>query len=697
MKSVFTHLSALALIVSIGISTIIPQSAAAQSSSIQQLLAQIAQLQQQVQALGTGTSTGCYTFTRDLTIGSQGADVTALQNYLHGTGHYTFASGATGYFGPVTQTVVAAWQRSQAITPAVGYFGSLSRARYAVTCTPTTPTTPTPTTPTTSTPGTVKDNREAEVRNFSIEEAPSTLLEEGDKKVQIAHFEFEVDDAPVTLDRLDVVVDPVTSNLEDDPWKTFSKLHVSYEGEVIKTLDVGNKKAWNIDNYDNDSDDEFRVRFTGLKIEIPEGDQTVEILADIQNNLNGLNGGNQQEWEIMSPSSAGLRFVSPNGLSETKTTNSRVQIEIQEIGSDAELRVARSKDTPDSSLIEVKTNGISQETDILEFTFRAEDATVTLEEVPFIVDIIRGDNATVTSASNAETLFSSMINNIYLSIDGNRVGYEKGSVSYAAVDINNDSIDDARARIVFDLSKKDIEIDADETMEATISIVFKSIGSGSTNYPTLSRVRVGTMNADNLSTSLNENTIDAIEAESSDEELDASQLSGSAISDYFFVAKSGVSASLTSSEVTGTNNQNGQTVKTVFVARMNIAAIGDSFYVPLGATTTTAGGFTYTVEDPNTGQTKNTFSADAVTSAFFSTKADQETNSSNETVYRIEEGEVEEFVVYITLNSNGGTMTGAHRIQFLSVQASDDIDGTPVSYQLLPRNQFETGIKTLDN
>lgn len=90
------------------------------------LLAQIAALQAQLNAGGTSC-----TFTRDLTLGSQGADVTCLQNFLTGTGHFTFAGGATGYFGPITQAAVAAWQAANGVSPAAGYFGPISRAKMA--------------------------------------------------------------------------------------------------------------------------------------------------------------------------------------------------------------------------------------------------------------------------------------------------------------------------------------------------------------------------------------------------------------------------------------------------------------------------------------------------------------------------------------------------------------------------------------
>ena len=78
----------------------------------------------------TPVSGAAYNFTRSLTIGSQGVDVKALQDYLISTGHFTYSGGSTGIFGPVTKTAVASWQAANGVSPASGYFGPLSKAKY---------------------------------------------------------------------------------------------------------------------------------------------------------------------------------------------------------------------------------------------------------------------------------------------------------------------------------------------------------------------------------------------------------------------------------------------------------------------------------------------------------------------------------------------------------------------------------------
>jgi len=96
------------------------------------LTAQLATLQAQLTA-ATGTPSAAYNFTRDLTVGSEGADVTALQNFLIAQNKGAAARalgnvGATGYFGTYTRNAVAEYQAARNISPTLGYFGPITRA-----------------------------------------------------------------------------------------------------------------------------------------------------------------------------------------------------------------------------------------------------------------------------------------------------------------------------------------------------------------------------------------------------------------------------------------------------------------------------------------------------------------------------------------------------------------------------------------
>lgn len=66
------------------------------------------------------------TFGRDLTVGSRGADVESLQNFLTAQGVYS--GPVTGYFGNLTKEGVKNFQEKNSIFPVAGYFGPKTRA-----------------------------------------------------------------------------------------------------------------------------------------------------------------------------------------------------------------------------------------------------------------------------------------------------------------------------------------------------------------------------------------------------------------------------------------------------------------------------------------------------------------------------------------------------------------------------------------
>ena len=118
-------------------------------AQIAALLAQIQQLQAQLTAQQGGTVTGStYNFTRSLTLGSTGDDVKALQQYLNAQGYAVASSGAgspgneSSYFGSLTQAALARFQAANGVSPAVGYFGPITRSKIASLGGATTGTTP---------------------------------------------------------------------------------------------------------------------------------------------------------------------------------------------------------------------------------------------------------------------------------------------------------------------------------------------------------------------------------------------------------------------------------------------------------------------------------------------------------------------------------------------------------------------------
>lgn len=90
----------------------------------------------QGQVLGAST----YNFTVDLSYGSTGPDVVALQQMLIDAGLLAIPA-PTGWFGPMTRAALAQWQAAHGVAPAVGYFGPITRAAILAANAAATPTT----------------------------------------------------------------------------------------------------------------------------------------------------------------------------------------------------------------------------------------------------------------------------------------------------------------------------------------------------------------------------------------------------------------------------------------------------------------------------------------------------------------------------------------------------------------------------
>jgi hypothetical protein len=107
------------------------------TSSTSSLTAEIASLRAQLAVLlaeanGTTISTTPFVFTRNLYFGITGNDVKQLQQFLISQGSGPAAQklkvhGTTTYFGVLTQNALIEFQRKVGITPAIGYFGPITR------------------------------------------------------------------------------------------------------------------------------------------------------------------------------------------------------------------------------------------------------------------------------------------------------------------------------------------------------------------------------------------------------------------------------------------------------------------------------------------------------------------------------------------------------------------------------------------
>ena len=123
-------LSGAIMIVPVAGQTLTPAEIQAQ---INQAMALIQSLQAQL-AAAQGTAAPAFNWTRNLTIGSVGEDVRALQAFLNAQNFRVAETGAgspgqeTTRFGPRTRDALARFQTARGISPAAGFFGPRTRA-----------------------------------------------------------------------------------------------------------------------------------------------------------------------------------------------------------------------------------------------------------------------------------------------------------------------------------------------------------------------------------------------------------------------------------------------------------------------------------------------------------------------------------------------------------------------------------------
>ncbi len=194
----------------------------------------------------TTTTTTSSNFSRSLTVGSRGSDVTALQTILASKGYLMVSP--TGYFGSLTRRALAAWQAAAGISPAVGYFGPITRAYLATNGSLTVVTTSTPgcpagamfnymtgaacaSTPVVTTGGTwTPDGTDGSITLSYVSYAPaSQTLKKGDTNKPLISVKLQAVNGKTAVTRMDV-------HFSERPWLDFGSLNLTdASGNILAT------------------------------------------------------------------------------------------------------------------------------------------------------------------------------------------------------------------------------------------------------------------------------------------------------------------------------------------------------------------------------------------------------------------------------------------------------------------------------
>ncbi len=369
----------------------------ASAATIEELQALIASLTQQLAALSGGSAgASSYTYTRDLTIGSTGADVTALQQLLVSKGFLVMPAGVSmGTFGNLTKAAVAKWQVSAGISPAAGYFGPKSRSVVnAMAGTPSIPTTPG-----TTVPGGITTIGKEGTITVELNPTPGTGLtfREGDMKQAFVGVKVkaQLSDLDVQRIKLQLGASGDTNSPSADFYnKVFPTVYLMDGSSVIAS------SALNSSTVVKEGSSYF-VTLTGFHVIVPKDTTRVLTVAfDLAASVDSAFDGDN--YTVTVPAN-GVRAVDGAGINQEGPTTafSRNQtVEATSVAEDATLQLSLNGNSPRSA--SVIANGGSNENEkdgvhVASIDLRAEKDSVK------VTDLVVGLTKAGPSAGGATT------------------------------------------------------------------------------------------------------------------------------------------------------------------------------------------------------------------------------------------------------------------------------------------------------
>lgn len=624
------------------------QTTAELQAMINTLLAQIAALQAQIGGGSSGSST---TFSADLTLGSTGADVTALQQWLVSKGFLTMPAGvAMGHFGPLTQAAVAAYQTSKGISPAAGYFGPVTRASVNAGA----PVVP-PVVPPTGggTTGAGLQGGAGSISTYTlISGLSSEEVGEGEEDVQVAGIEVEADngsDIEITAVKLVFSNDATTgsSATADDNFDEYvDEVSIWFNGEAVARIDGDEFTEDNLWSKTITLDD-------GAVIEA--GD-TVDLIVAVSG-VNNLDSAFATEsWDVDFRT---VRFVDAQGSSTSEDPSTGVRLfsfETFATAAGSELKISTGdEDINDAHILDIHATdeSASQDIELMSFSLEAEgDSDLEIKKF--------GVNVDATGVANIDGLLAggSTTPAIHLMIEGEEYGTasyfdtaagavgQDEDILFDDVDYTIAAGDSVEVLITADLLAVDTDLDVGDTVTLTL-------GETETDQGTLIEVEDET----------NENLVDA-------------DITGTATAGAHGIFDTFIDVELVSSNAVATVNDNAVDNDTgTFTMVFDVTARGGTVYVgdTSAATTTTVtlgitDGFIYRVYDSGTATTDDL--ADQIT---FTTPTGVTDSTDN---IKIDEDKTSRVTMVVTQTNDSTEDDGLYYVDLAGIAWGLDDDTT---------------------
>jgi len=598
----------------------------------------------------TPPATSCGTFTRDLTLGSTGADVVALQTFLEVRGVLTIPTGVSkGYFGPLTRQGLAQYQASAGVAPAVGYFGPLTRANLATVCKPVDPNVPT-------TPGKqVLSGGEASLESYdALSKYNNETLEEGDTEKVFA-AEFSVEDGDIRLERVDVRLEAISESKEDEPWRQIEEIELYINGDKVASKNVDGENDWSRESSTDNSVSNTRAyetRFTGLDEIFEEGDDVeIEIQVTASDRID--NGDLTQSWKIWIPTD-GIRATDGEGIQQYTGSNNESKKFSIEVADDGDVSIRESDDDLDATILIVDTNNKSSTHEVFRFEIDANDADIFL-------------NTLVIVASTSDDDIDDVLSELTIEVDGDEYHYDSASTTSNIGEYTFD----------FEDNNDEVGVDEDETVEV---VVFTRFSQTTGNYTDGTTVQFGVGKIDG-----SDYGSVAITAEGQSTGDDAT-VSGRQEGAVHTLRTKG----MVLEQQTGTFSYRSNVADTladdegIYTFEVQITALEEDVWIDNNVATTSSStaGFVTTV-------TGSTFTG---TSSARIADTTARTQSNNR--YKVSEGTSETFEIVVELDPS---QEGAYGLTLSSINFADGSTATPVAYTVPNTTEFRISSKTIKN
>ncbi len=607
------------------------------------------------------TSASAATFTRSLTVGSTGADVTALQTWLNSKGYLTVAP--TGYFGNLTKAAVAAFQTANGITPAAGYFGPISQAKWeavAAGSTGSTSTVPGCTagamfSSTTGAACTGGSTGSTSTTLAGTDGSISTITElsqynneevgEGEEDVKVAGFEIEAsNDGDIALRSMKIEFDPAGNSSGDSD-------HLDDYISGVKIW-MGDKEIGSADVDDFSEESDIFTKTITLKSGVVVKDDETEkfyITVDGANSFDSTDI-DTDSWSV---DLLNVRYEDGSGVVTTESTITDLDVAMNFVSfsdsSDTELKLSTDSSSPDAQVVLVDESSTTDDVVLTKGKIKIEGTSdVLLDALP------------VTFTPSSGNYLSDATGSVKLTIDG-----EEYTESVAS------STSTGAETITF--NNLDITLEAGKTYTFTVSADIEDTDGALNEGDSL----IASV------TSTNRGNIDA-EDEEGDSLTDSTEMTGTVTGEAQEFRVEGIQVSLVSTSASSNNNDAADTG--TFTIKYKVKAFGDTIYVASLATNA----ITKAVYDS---------AGTATTATTITATIKNETDTSKTSVgnYEIEDGEEETFTLTITVPNGAGDADDQYYAALTGVLWDTSDDTSPANTYSSNLDEFQTSTLFLDN